>query len=263
MTWRWPILGVIVPQLPGRATAQGTLNASGSGPYTVNTQITAPGGTQARIAGSLARDFATANLNIDGAAPLNLANSFIEPNLLNGTAQLNLSLNGPLAVSSLSGNVTVRGAEMVLPGPALSLNGLDLDARLGGNRVDLVLDASLSTRGTIRTTGTIGLTAPYQADLAVQLQNLLLEDRRLYQATAGGSVTVQGRCSPARRSAATSSSTRPRSASRKPALGRAAATSPSRMSPNPPMCAQAANAPGCWSRPARTAAAPATCCRWT
>ncbi|MDO6584047.1 translocation/assembly module TamB domain-containing protein [Salipiger sp. 1_MG-2023] len=185
-------LGVIVPQLPGRATAQGTLGANGSGPYNINTQITAPGGTQARIAGSLARDFATANLTIDGAAPLNLANSFIEPNLLNGIAQLNLSLNGPLAVSSLSGNVTVRGAEMVLPGPALSLAGLNLDAQLGGNRVDLTLDASLSTRGTIRTTGTIGLTAPYQADLAVQLQNLLLEDRRLYQATAGGTVTVQG-----------------------------------------------------------------------
>ncbi|KAA8606436.1 hypothetical protein AL036_14425 [Salipiger aestuarii] len=185
-------LGVIVPQLPGRATAQGTIGATGSGPYQVNTSITAPGGSRATISGSLARAFDSGNLDIDGTAPLDLANTFIEPNLLSGTAQLNLALNGPLAVSSLSGTVTVNGADMVLPGPALSLSGLDLAARLGGGQVQLTLNGGLSTSGTFTTTGTIGLTAPYRADLAVQLNDLLLQDRRLYQATAGGTVTVQG-----------------------------------------------------------------------
>ncbi|WP_242533874.1 translocation/assembly module TamB domain-containing protein [Salipiger bermudensis] len=185
-------LGVIVPQLPGRATASGTLGGSGSGPWQVDTRISAPGGTQATVSGTLAQSFDSANLSIAGNAPLALANQIAEPNLLSGMAQLNLRLNGPLAPSSLAGTVTVNGAEVVLPGPGLSLNGININANLGGGQVRLDVTGQLATGGRLETSGTIGLNAPYGADLTVQMRELLLEDRRLYQATAGGRVTVQG-----------------------------------------------------------------------
>lgn len=185
-------LGVIVAQLPGRATAQGSLSASGSGPWQVNTAITAPGGTGAQVNGSVAKNFGTANLSIDGNVPLSLANRLIEPNLLSGMAQLNLRLNGPLQPSSLSGSVRVAGAEMVLPGPALTLNDVDLSVDLGGNTAQINSTASLSSGGGLQARGTIGMAAPYTADLRVRLLDLVVEDRRLYQAQLGGAVTVKG-----------------------------------------------------------------------
>ncbi|MAB07059.1 MAG: translocation/assembly module TamB [Rhodobacteraceae bacterium] len=185
-------LGVIVEQLPGRATATGTLSGSGSGPWQVNTDLTAPGGTQARVTGSIAQSFDNANLGITGSAPLSLANTFIEPNLLSGLARLDLRLDGPLAPASLSGTIRVDGAEAVLPGPALSLTGLDIETLLGGGQAQVSVTGGLSTGGTLETTGTIGMTAPYRADLAVRLRDLLLEDRRLYQARADGRITVEG-----------------------------------------------------------------------
>ena len=185
-------LGIIVEQLPGRATAEGTLSAAGSGPWQVRTAITAPGNTQAQISGSVARDFATADLSIDGSAPLSLANRITAPNLLSGPVQLNLRLNGPLSPSSLSGTVTVRNGDVVLPGPALTLTGLEIDATLSGGRVDLVVGGDISTGGRLRANGTIGLAAPYNADLLVKAREVVVQDRRLYQAELEADITVQG-----------------------------------------------------------------------
>lgn len=185
-------LGLLVEQLPGRATASGTVSATGTGPYQINTSLSAPGGTQAQVSGSIARSFDSANIAVNGNAPLSLANRIAEPNLLNGTARIDLRLNGPLAVSSLSGSVRVNGADIVLPGPALTLTGVDIDTQLGGGQAQLTVEGALSSGGSLRSQGTIGLTSPYNADLRVRLRDLLLQDRRLYQATASGNVTVQG-----------------------------------------------------------------------
>ncbi|MCR8546756.1 translocation/assembly module TamB domain-containing protein [Salipiger sp. P9] len=185
-------LGRIVEQLPGRATATGTLSATGTGPWQVNTSLTAPGGTEAQVSGSLARAFDSANLAISGAAPLALVNRFAEPNLLSGLARMDLRLDGPLAPASLSGTIRVSGAEAVLPGPALTLTGIDIDTTLGGGQARLTVEGDLSTGGRLQTQGTVGLNAPYAADLRVRLRDLVLQDRRLYQARAEGNITVQG-----------------------------------------------------------------------
>ncbi|MCD1617634.1 translocation/assembly module TamB domain-containing protein [Salipiger manganoxidans] len=185
-------LGLFVPQLPGRATAQGQLSSQGSGPWQVSGDLTAPGGTQARVSGSVAQSFGSADLGITGQVPLALANRLLEPNLIDGLARLDLQLNGPLALSSLSGTVTVNGGSVVLPGPALSLTGVDVTANLGGGQVRLDAGGALSSGGRVSASGTIGMTAPYTADLAVALDSLVLQDRRLYQAQAGGRLTVTG-----------------------------------------------------------------------
>ncbi|MBN9885802.1 translocation/assembly module TamB domain-containing protein [Salipiger abyssi] len=185
-------LGLLVEQLPGRATATGTLSASGTGPWQVNTSVTAPGGTEARISGSLARAFDSANLAINGTAPLALANRIAAPNLLSGLARLDLRLNGPLAPSSLSGSIQVNGAEVVLPGPAMTLTGVNIDSTLGGGQSRLTVEGQLSSGGTLRAEGTVGLAAPFNADLTMRLRDLVLQDRRLFQANAEGDITVQG-----------------------------------------------------------------------
>ena len=103
-------VGVFVPELNGPATANGTATLTGSG-YQVDAALTGPGGATANVAGSIAQDFGSANLSADGALPLEIANPFLEPNLVSGTAQFDLGLNGPLGLQSLSGNVTTSGAE--------------------------------------------------------------------------------------------------------------------------------------------------------
>ncbi|NDW00680.1 translocation/assembly module TamB domain-containing protein [Salipiger sp. PrR002] len=184
-------LGLIVPQLPGRATAQGTLAANG-GQYQLQTALTAPGGTQAQVSGSIAQDFGTADLAITGNAPLALANQVAAPNLLSGNANIDMRLSGPLAVNSLSGNVTVNGAQVILPGPGLELTGLNLNANVGGGQTTLTASTALATGGRIEVNGTIGMSGNYPADLAIALNQLVLEDQRLYQVRLGGNVSISG-----------------------------------------------------------------------
>ncbi|EPX75938.1 translocation/assembly module TamB domain-containing protein [Salipiger mucosus] len=185
-------LGVVVPQFPGRATAQGTLSFSGDGPWQVDTSATGPAGITLNADGSVARDFGSANLGLNGNVPLALINRFAEPNLFEGTAQLNLRLDGPLAPSSLSGTVRVANGQAVLPGPALTITDLAIDAELGGGQVRPVVTGNLASGGRLRVEGTVGLDAPYPAALQVRGRNLIFEDRRLYQAEADADITVEG-----------------------------------------------------------------------
>ncbi|WP_353472835.1 translocation/assembly module TamB domain-containing protein [Salipiger sp. H15] len=184
-------LGLLVPQLPGRATAEGTLALNGS-QYQLQTNVTAPGGTRAQIAGTIAQDFGSANLAITGNAPLQLANELAAPNLLSGTANIDMRLNGPLAVNSLSGNVTVNGAQVVVPGAGLEFTGLNLNANVGGGQTRLTASSALATGGRLEVNGTIGMSGSYPADIAIALNQLVLEDRRLYQVQLGGNVSISG-----------------------------------------------------------------------
>ncbi|SDH18982.1 translocation/assembly module TamB domain-containing protein [Alloyangia pacifica] len=184
-------LGLLVPQLPGRATAEGTLALNGS-QYQVQSNLTAPGGTRAQVSGSIAQDFGSANLAITGNAPLELANEIASPNLMSGMANIDLRLNGPLAVESLSGNVTVNGARVIVPTAGLEFTGLNVNANVGGGQTRLTATTALATGGRINVDGTIGMSGSFPADLNIALNQLVLEDRRLYQVQLGGNVSISG-----------------------------------------------------------------------
>ncbi|MGH1457693.1 MAG: translocation/assembly module TamB domain-containing protein [Paracoccaceae bacterium] len=181
-----------VEGLSGPLSVTGEVARSGEGPWQLALDADGPSGTSAAARGSVAASFDSANIDISGAGPLALANPFLRPRSVSGTVNLDLSLNGPLAVSSLSGQITTRGARLSAPALRTALSNLDATATLGGGQARIDASGAVSSGGRLRLSGPVDLDAPYQGDLAVVLEAIVLQDPQLYTSTVSGTVKVKG-----------------------------------------------------------------------
>ena len=182
---------LLAPGFPGPVTVSGKVTQGANG-YGVDVQGAGPGGTQAKVNGSVAEDFATANLKITGSAETSLANAFIAPRSVQGPLSFDLALNGAPGLAALSGTVATRNARLVAPTLGLSLDNVTLDATLSGGRAQLSLGGALSSGGTLEISGPVSLTGNYAADLVARLNQLRLRDPELYDTRISGQLTVNG-----------------------------------------------------------------------
>ncbi|TYB89245.1 translocation/assembly module TamB domain-containing protein [Oceaniovalibus sp. ACAM 378] len=180
-----------VPGFSGPVTAGGTIRSAGS-TLNLNVTGTGPGGITLRATGDVQQDFSRANLSVAGRAPLALANSFIEPRLLDGTLAFDLGINGPLALSSVSGQLSSSDARLVAPALGVVLENIALTANLGGNTAQLNLQAEKQGGGRLTVTGPITLSGGFNADLAIDARGLVFEDPRLYRTVLDGRIGVNG-----------------------------------------------------------------------
>nr|WP_303626452.1 translocation/assembly module TamB domain-containing protein [Roseovarius sp. M141] len=183
-------VGLLAPGIQGPGTAKGTVRGDGSG-YIIDTDATGPAGIAAKVTGRIGND---GNLNLDaqGKVPLALADVFISPRRLSGIANFDLAVNGPPAISSVTGTVTTNGAGLALPKIKLALQGINASVRLTGGAAQIDASAGVNTGGRLAANGRIGLSAPFQADLAVELQEVGVTDPGLYATTANGRITFNG-----------------------------------------------------------------------
>lgn len=184
-------IGWLVPDLPGAAQISGTIRQQGSG-WAIDTEATGPGGTQGRVQGQIASDASTAALALTGVAPLGVINRQLSPNRIEGVAQFDLSLNGPLALSSITGQARTIGARLSLPALGNALTGIDATMTLAGSAADIQAAARWTAGGGVSASGRIGLVTPMAADIAVQLQNITVSDPDLYQTSANGALRIAG-----------------------------------------------------------------------
>ncbi|PVA09750.1 hypothetical protein DC366_11535 [Pelagivirga sediminicola] len=183
-------VALLAPGIPGPATAKGTVRGDGSG-YIIDTNATGPAGITAAVSGRIGND-GTLNLDARGKAPLALADVFISPRSLSGIANFDLSVNGPPAVSSVTGTITTSGAGLALPKLKLALQGINANIRLTGGAAQIDIGSGVSTGGRLSANGRIGLSPPFQADIAADLQNIGITDPGLYTTTANGRITFNG-----------------------------------------------------------------------
>ncbi len=181
-------VSVFVPQLAGAATARGTA-AQVEGGYRLDVAATGPGGLTADIAGTYG---ASSDLSITGSAPLALANPFVRPRSLSGTARFDLSLDGPAEIASLSGTVSVADARIAIPRQRFSIEGLGGTVRLGGGTATLDLRGAGSNGGTLAVAGSIGLSPPNAADLRLTAAGLVLRDPILYETSIDAAIAITG-----------------------------------------------------------------------
>jgi len=184
-------LGLFVPEFPGPVRLSGTAVERGQG-YDLNLTTQGPGGIDARVAGNLSSGFDRADLTVRGRALAALANPFLSGRVLSGPLDFDLRLDGPLALSSLSGTVGLRGGRLADPGLMMALQDVNATIRLAGARATVSADTRLSTSGGIGVSGTVGLEAPYNAALDVAIRDALLRDPNLFQTTANGALRVNG-----------------------------------------------------------------------
>jgi len=191
LTARLANLALLLPEFPGALTVSGTAGDDGSG-YTLDLRAQGPGQIDLRSTGRLATDFGSADLTVAGSAQAALANAFLTPRTVTGPLQIDLRLNGPLQLSSLTGRVTLVGGRVADPDFGLALQDTSLTADLSGGRAQVAGNATVSAGGVLSVAGGIGLAAPFNADLAVTIGRAVLKDPELFLTRASGTVTLQG-----------------------------------------------------------------------
>lgn len=185
-------LGLFLPNVPGAATVEGQVSRDGSDRLTVRANGTGPDGITLALNGGLAADFSTVDLNATGAAPLGLANRFIAPITGTGTIGFDVAVNGPPALSSVSGTLNVGNGTVVIPQVPMVLEGLTAEVALGGSQANLNVRTALRDGGRISISGPIDLAAPFNGAIEVRLDGATLTDSSLYRTVLTGDITMNG-----------------------------------------------------------------------
>lgn len=184
-------LAILLPDFPGAVTLRGTATERGAG-YDLAVQGTGPGGIDAQVRGNVAADFATANLSIDGSAQAGLANPFLGTRRVSGPVRLALRLSGPIGLGALSGSVRLTEGRLADPSLPFALQAMAADIALSGGQARLDGSAQVSTGGTLTVAGSIGLAAPYAADIGLGLRAITIREPDLFRALVNGDLRLSG-----------------------------------------------------------------------
>ena len=191
LTARLKNLALLVPEFPGALTVTGRA-VQDAGGVLLDLAGMGPGQIDAVVKGRIAPGFRSADLAIRGTGQAALINAFIGPRAISGGLGFDLRLNGPLALGSLSGPVTLQDGRLVDPGLNFALQAITAKADLAQGRAAVTASAEVSSGGQIAANGTAGLVAPFNGDLAIDLRNVTLRDPDLYETTLNGGLSLRG-----------------------------------------------------------------------
>ncbi|RWH31478.1 translocation/assembly module TamB domain-containing protein, partial [Mesorhizobium sp.] len=114
---------------------------------------------------------------------------------LNGTANVDVQVRGPVSAPVISGKVSTSGARLIDARSGLAVNDIGADVSIGGGvaRINR-LAGTLSTRGSLSASGTVGITPAqgFPADLSIKLTDARYTDGRVVTANLGGDLTIKG-----------------------------------------------------------------------
>ena len=184
-------LALLVPEFPGPLTVTGTA-VQRPGGTELDLRAQGPGQIDTAITGTVAPDYATAALAFRGTAQAALINGLVAPRSVTGPTGFDLSLNGPFALASLSGNIALNGGRIADPGQSFGLDQVQATASLARGRAVVSVQARVSSGGSVAVAGTFGLAPPLPADLTIDLTNVILRDPQLYEAKLRGRLTLIG-----------------------------------------------------------------------
>jgi translocation and assembly module TamB len=182
-------LGLLIPEFPGALSLAGSVVNDAEGAV-VNVTGQGPGGIDASIKGRIIAG--QGDLAITGRAQAALANAFITPRALSGDLGFDLRLKGPLAISSLAGQVTLSNARLSDPSLAFGITGMSARADLAGGQAKVTATLPLTTAGQLAVAGSIGLAAPYPSALGIALDGITLRDPDLYETQVQGGLKLSG-----------------------------------------------------------------------
>ena len=191
-TLRLDDIGRIAEGFSGPASVRLSASAVAGAPWRVDGVLDGPGGTTFETTGTVARGLDAVDLAVGGTVPLGLANTFIQPRSIDGTATLDLRIAGPPALSSVSGRIVTANARFVAPTLGIVLEQMNVTVSLAGGSAQIDATAAVQGGGTVSVAGPVTLGPPFPADLRVTLVNARLRDPALYDTTLNGSLTVQG-----------------------------------------------------------------------
>ena len=187
-------LARLAPGFPGPLSARGTVQLLEDWGQRVAVNLTAegPGGTVASVSGNVQDYGQSLNISANGSVPLGLANRFISPRAVQGTASYDLRINGAPQLASVSGDISTNGARATLPTYGVVIQNITGRAALSSGRMTLEVQGQSRAGGNLRVDGPIRLTPPFPADLTIALNGLRVTDPDLYKTSATGQLTLDG-----------------------------------------------------------------------
>ena len=184
-------VGIFTDQLSGAVTANGTASLDAGGNWGVRANADGPGGITVRADGTVGRN-GRLDIDIDGQAPLGLANRAIEPRRISGDAIFDLALNGAPALDAVSGRIALQNARLTAPTLSQGLSDITGGVTLRDGRAIVDVSGNVQSGGGLRVTGPVTLNAPQTADIAIDLNDVIIKDPELYRTSVNGQITVKG-----------------------------------------------------------------------
>lgn len=190
LTARLRDVAILAPDFSGPLVADVAARQDAGG-WQITGDATGPLQTNARATGRV-ENSGNLDLRVTGSAPLSVANLYIAPRQVNGLASFDLAIQGPPALNSVRGPITLSDARFVAPTVQLALENIGGTINLAGGTARLDVTGSSTEGGTLNVSGPVDLSAPFQAAIAVNIADFVLRDPSLYRTTADGQVNVNG-----------------------------------------------------------------------
>ncbi|WP_368186924.1 translocation/assembly module TamB domain-containing protein [Aestuariibius sp. HNIBRBA575] len=184
-------IGLFAPGLNGAVTAQGTATLRRDGVWQIAAQSSGPGSAGMNVAGDVTAS-GLLDLGLTGNVPLGLINGYIEPRRIDGTARLDLRLQGPAGINAVSGDVRIDDTGLSLPTIGRALRQINGVVTLRAGQATLAITGDDTKGGAVEVSGSVGLAVPFVADLDAQIDGLVLRDPTLYDTRLDGRITAQG-----------------------------------------------------------------------
>ncbi|MEX0351479.1 MAG: translocation/assembly module TamB domain-containing protein [Paracoccaceae bacterium] len=181
----------LVPDFPGSLSANGNARRD-NGVWTIDGKATGPADVSTTLKGTFDEETGDADLAAKGQVNIGIANNFISPNKVEGTAQFDLALKGQPALDALSGTISTSGAALAIPGARQTLTGINGTVSMANSTATVAMNAAIRTGGNIQVNGPIQLTPPLNTDIRIALNQLVLTDNLLYETSANGQISVTG-----------------------------------------------------------------------
>ncbi len=179
------------PEFPGTVAATGTAKRD-KGVWTIDASADGPADINSDISGTFDENSGAADLKAQGGVNLGVANLFISPNKIDGTAKFNLGLKGEPALSSLSGTVTTSGTSLAIPAAGQTITGISGSVDLAQSRATISLNGGVRAGGNFTVAGPVDLTPPFNANVTTTLNSLVLTDQLLYETILDGQIAMTG-----------------------------------------------------------------------
>ncbi|WP_299667323.1 translocation/assembly module TamB domain-containing protein [uncultured Ruegeria sp.] len=181
----------LVPDFPGTVSASGTARRD-AGTWTIDAKADGPAQINTTVAGTFDESSGQADLKMQGGVNIGIANAFISPNNLAGTARFDLAIKGAPALNALSGSISTSGASMALPEVGQTITDIGGSVNIAQSRATIALQGGLRAGGGFTVNGPIDLTPPFNAQITTALNNLVLTDKLLYETTLNGQIALTG-----------------------------------------------------------------------
>ncbi|WP_372886128.1 translocation/assembly module TamB domain-containing protein [Shimia sp.] len=181
----------LAPGLSGSASVRASARREGAG-WQVALDGTGSSGVALAAKGRVQGDLQGAKLALTGNLPLASLNAMVQPASLRGVAAVDLLLDGPFALSSLSGSLRASQARLALPSYRLALEGIDATIGLRDATASVDLTGAVATGGRVRIGGQVGMKAPYAADLDLELQGARLLYQNMLETVLLGQIALDG-----------------------------------------------------------------------